>query len=266
MKNQEFSEDQVAKYWDENSKLWAEQVRKGWDGYREYFNNPAFFVFLGDLKDQTVLDAGCGEGYNTRILSRQGANMFGVDISKGLIELARQAEESEPLGIQYEVASFSNLSIFKSSFFDTVVSFVALTDGPNYVQAIKEIYRILRPGGELKFSITHPCFITKGTGWILDDNGKYAKLTVSEYFAETPWLEQWCFAHESIPKDSMPFKVPAFPRTLSEYINTLISTGFLITKIDEPRPSQQMCKKHNWLQRWRDHAALFLYIRAAKAS
>jgi 2-polyprenyl-3-methyl-5-hydroxy-6-metoxy-1,4-benzoquinol methylase len=68
MKIRDISEDQVAKYWDENSKLWAEHVRKGWDGYREYFNNPAFFEFLGDLGGKTVLDAGCGEGHNTRIL------------------------------------------------------------------------------------------------------------------------------------------------------------------------------------------------------
>jgi hypothetical protein len=34
---------------------------------------------------------------------------------KKRIELARQAEEREPLGIQYEVASFTDLSIFKSA-------------------------------------------------------------------------------------------------------------------------------------------------------
>jgi ubiquinone/menaquinone biosynthesis C-methylase UbiE len=266
MKVPEFSEDQVAKYWDENSKLWAEHVQKGWDGYREFFNNPAFFEFLGDLRGTTVLDAGCGEGYNTRILSRRGANMFGVDISNGLIELARKEEEREPRGIQYEVASFAELSIFKSSIFDTVVSFMALMDGPHYSRAIKEIYRVLRPGGNLIFSITHPCFITKGIGWIPDGDGKRVKLTVSDYFAEMPWLEQWCFSQKSIPQDTAPFKVPRFPRTFSEYINTLISAGFLIAKIDEPRPSRQMCKKHNWLQRWRDHAALFLYIQATKPS
>ena len=168
------------------------------------------------------------------------------------------------LGIQYEVASFADLSIFKSAFFDTVVSFVALMDGPHYGLSTKEIFRVLRPGGSLIFSITHPCFITKGIGWAIDDDGKYVKLTVSDYFAKMPWLEQWRFRHESIPQDSAPFKVPAFPRTLSEYINTLINNGFLLTKISEPRPSEQACKQHVWLQRWRDHAALFLYIQAVK--
>jgi ubiquinone/menaquinone biosynthesis C-methylase UbiE len=54
---------------------------------------------------------------------------------------------------------------------------MALMDGPHYEKAIKEIFRVLRPGGDLIFSITHPCFITKGIGWIIDDDGKYAKLT-----------------------------------------------------------------------------------------
>jgi len=48
MKPLEMPEEEVARYWDENAKLWADHVRKGWDAYREYFNNPAFFEFIGD--------------------------------------------------------------------------------------------------------------------------------------------------------------------------------------------------------------------------
>jgi 2-polyprenyl-3-methyl-5-hydroxy-6-metoxy-1,4-benzoquinol methylase len=84
-----FSEGRVAQCWDENADLWAEQVRKGWDGYREHFNNPEFFEFIGDLGGKTILDAGCGEGYNTRILAKKAAHVVGVDISKKLIDLAR---------------------------------------------------------------------------------------------------------------------------------------------------------------------------------
>ena len=42
--------EEVAKYWDKNADLWTELVRKGWDTYRGYFNNPAFLKFLGDVK------------------------------------------------------------------------------------------------------------------------------------------------------------------------------------------------------------------------
>lgn len=65
------TDEAVARYWDANADLWTEHVRRGWDAYREHFNNPAFFAFLGEVKGKRVLDAGCGEGYNTRILARR---------------------------------------------------------------------------------------------------------------------------------------------------------------------------------------------------
>jgi hypothetical protein len=66
----DFSEEEVARYWDANAGPWAAEVRRGADGAREWLNNPAFLPFLGDLNGRQVLDAGCGEGYNTRILAR----------------------------------------------------------------------------------------------------------------------------------------------------------------------------------------------------
>jgi len=266
MKRSELSEEEVAQYWDQNADLWADHVRKGWDAYREHFNNAAFFRFIGDLNGKTVLDAGCGEGYNTRLLARSGARMVGVDISQRMIELARQEEHREPLGIRYEVTSFSDLSLFDDEFLDVVVSFMALMDSPNFEGAVKEIYRILRLDGELIFSMIHPCFSTKGYGWIPDEQGNCIKLTVSDYFDDQPRVEHWRFSKGGAPKDVMPFAVPRFPKTLSEYFNALIQAGFVLKQIEEPRPSEEVCKQHPWLQRWRDHAAAFLYVRAAKSS
>ena len=53
--------------------------------------------------------------------------------------------------------------------------------------------------------------------------------------------------------------------TLSDYLNALIEAGFVLKRIQEPRLSQEMCEKHPWLQKWRDHAAMFLYVRAVKS-
>jgi len=148
MKPSGIPEQEVARYGDENANVWADHVRKGWDAYREHFNNPAFFQFMGDLSGKTVLDVGCGEGYNTRLLARSGARMTAVDISKRMIELGRQEEQREPLGIRYEVASFPDLSILDDLSFDVVASSMALMDGPDLEGAVKEVFRVLRPGGE----------------------------------------------------------------------------------------------------------------------
>jgi len=264
MNHSEIPEQEVARYWDKNANVWADHVRQGWDAYREYFNNPAFFEFVGDLSGKTVLDAGCGEGYNTRLFARSGARMTGVDISERMIELARREEQREPLGIRYEVASFSDLSLFGDASFDAVVSSMALMDGPDFEGAVHEIYRVLRPGGELMFSITHPCFLTKGFGWIPDEHGNDVVITVSDYFAREPWVERWRFSKAPGSENVEPFVVPRFPRTLSGYLNALIEAGFTLKRIQEPRPSLEMCEKHPWLQRWRDHAAIFLYVHGEK--
>ncbi|HEX9976551.1 MAG TPA: class I SAM-dependent methyltransferase, partial [Dehalococcoidales bacterium] len=159
-KSSEPAAKKVADYWDGNADLWTDHVRQGWDTYREYLNNPAFLRFIGSLKGKKVLDAGCGEGYNTRIFARKGARVVGVDISQKMIRHARQAERREPLGNRYEITSYSDLSRFEDASFDTVVSTMALMDGPDYTETVKEFFRVLRPHGDLFFSVSHPCFMT----------------------------------------------------------------------------------------------------------
>lgn len=263
-KSSQLTEKGVAKHWNGNADLWTDHVRRGWDTYREYLNNPAFMRFIGDLKGKKVLDAGCGEGYNTRILARKGAKMVGIDISPKMIHHARQVERREPLGIRYEITSFSDLSLFENASFDTVVSTMALMDGPDYAGAIREFFRVLRPNGDLFFSVTHPCFMTRGFGWVTNENDEPVKLNVSDYFRRRPYVERWHFSQLPAEERGRPFAVPTFPRTLSDYLNTLIETGFMLKKIHEPRPSPKICRQYPWLKKWRDIAALFFYVHAQK--
>ncbi len=258
------SEAEVAGYWDKNADLWTAQVRQSLDAYREHFNNPAFLKFIGDIKGKVTLDAGCGEGYNTRIFAKLGARMTGIDISPRLITHAREAEKKESLGIRYEVASFADLSIFPESSFDLTLSTMALMDGPDFDGAIMEIYRVLRPGGDLFFSITHPCFMTPGFGWTALQEDPNIRLKVGDYFSKRHWVENWRFSHLPKPEDVPEFVVPRFGKTLSDYINPLLKTGFRLMEISEPRPSAELCRQYPFLLKWRKTAAIFLHIHCRK--
>src|SRR6516164_9448179 len=65
---------------------------------------------LGNLAGLTALDLACGEGHYARMLRRHGASrVVGVDISGGMIALARDEEVREPLGVEYVQAAVEEL-------------------------------------------------------------------------------------------------------------------------------------------------------------
>jgi SAM-dependent methyltransferase len=259
------SESDVAANWDRNSAVWADQVRNRYDIFRELWNNPAFMEFVGNLTDRNVLAAGCGEGHNTRMFARRGARMTGVDLSGKMIALAIAEEEREPLGIRYERASYTDMTIFRDGSFDAVISTMALMDGPDFPAAMRELARVLRRDGMLAFSILHPCFITKGMGWIVDAPGRAIKFTVADYFNDEPWIDRWKFGRAPNSSQVDQFEVPRFDRTLSDYINPVIAAGLRLEEIREPRAPESACKKHpEAFQKYRDHVPLFMYIRASK--
>jgi ubiquinone/menaquinone biosynthesis C-methylase UbiE len=65
---------------------------------------------VGDVSGKKVLDVACGEGHFTRLLRRAGAaEVVGLDLSERMIELARQQEAQQPLGIEYVVGDASTV-------------------------------------------------------------------------------------------------------------------------------------------------------------
>jgi SAM-dependent methyltransferase len=260
----EFSDRDVALHWNENAETWAAQVREGWDVFREHYNNPAFLEFVGDISGRQVLDAGCGEGYNTRIFARRGARMTGVDLSPKMLELAREEERVEPLCIRYELASYAAMPMLADESFEAVVSTMALMDGPDFPGAMHEIRRVLKRGCDLIFSILHPCFSTKGFGWVRTESGE-DRLTVGHYFDDAPRVDRWRFNAAPNAPQNLDFAIPRFDKTLSYYVNTLIESGFVLRGIHEPRVTEQAVITHPPFAKWRAHVPLFIYFRATKA-
>ncbi len=114
-----------------------------------YVDEHTFFSILGDLTGKSILDLGCGEGIYTRKLKQRGARrVVGVDISEEMIELARQEEVREPLGIEYIVGNMFELGEIGS--FDLVVACYVISAFPTKEQLLKTCQTIsknLKPTG-----------------------------------------------------------------------------------------------------------------------
>lgn len=227
-----FSTDEAIRRWD----LAADDFISNYDEdgglNRKVMLNPPILELLGNVEGKWVLDAGCGEGYLSRMLSKQGANVTGIDYSCRMLELARQRTDDE--SIKYLHGNIENLHSIESQSFDRVVSNMVIQDLEKYEEAIIEMYRLLKKDGIFVFSILHPCFITPNSGWIRNRNGDKEYWKVERYFYEGAY-------EQNFPVDSDE-KVVYYHRTLTSYINAFRKAGFILNNLIEPRASEEDLK------------------------
>src|SRR5215471_5959829 len=184
---------EAGRYWNSNADAWTQLARAGYDVYRDYLNTPAFFDTLPDVAGLAGLDIGCGEGHNTRLLSKVGARVTAIDVAENFIRHATQAEVSEPLGVAYGVASGVELP-FAEGTFDFATAFMSFMDIPETRLVLAEAFRILKPGGFLQFSITHPCFDTPHRRNLRDESGLTYAIEVGDYFRGLDGeISEWLF-------------------------------------------------------------------------
>ncbi len=126
------------------------------DFARQHLLNPALFSLLGNVKNKKILDAGCGQGYLSRLLAKKGATVTGLEPAKDFIQYAIDREEKEKLGITYIKEDLSKFEVDEQ--FDAVVSNMVFMDIPNYRTAIHNCIKSLKQVGSFVFSISHPCF------------------------------------------------------------------------------------------------------------
>lgn len=236
---------EVGKYWNANAEAWTKLARAGYDIYRDELNTPAFFELLPEVRGRKGLDIGCGEGHNTRLLAERGATMTALDISETFIEHARTAERGTPLGITYHQGSAVALP-FPDATFDFTTSFMCFMDVPEMQKVLTESFRVIKPGGFLQFSISHPCYQTPRWEWIEDENGQRSALLCGDYFAEEQGqIAQWIFgaAPKAVKMSTPEFRIPVFYRTLSTWLNGLLDAGFLLERFVEPHADAELAER-----------------------
>jgi 2-polyprenyl-3-methyl-5-hydroxy-6-metoxy-1,4-benzoquinol methylase len=256
---------EAGRLWNGNAEAWTKLARAGYDVYRDYLNTPGFFEMLPDVSGLTGLDIGCGEGHNTRLLAGHGARVTAIDVSEVFIGHAREAEEKEPLDIEYKVASAVELP-FPGESFDFATGFMSFMDIPETEQVLSEAYRILKPGGFLQFSICHPCYDTPHRKLLRNEEGEAYALEVGDYFRNREGdVTEWLFgaAPKEVKAGLPKFRTPIFTRTISQWFNMLVDTGFTLERVGEPRPSDEAVKECPDVQD-AQVVAYYLHIRVRK--
>ena len=114
-----------------------------------YINAYTYLNLLGELTGKSILDLGCGEGFYARQFSHAGATrVVGVDISPQMLELAKQKEARNSLGIEYLVADVRELGQIGS--FDLVAASYLLNHAQTKEQLLQMCQTIsvnLKPNG-----------------------------------------------------------------------------------------------------------------------
>jgi ubiquinone/menaquinone biosynthesis C-methylase UbiE len=112
----------------------------------------AYYRYLDiPLKDKSVLDLGCGDGYDLSQIHPIGALVYGIDASEEMVKLAQQ---KNPDGV-IKVGLFEEIP-FEDHRFDIVISKWAFQTSPNIDPIYHEVARILKPNGQFIYLSCHP--------------------------------------------------------------------------------------------------------------
>lgn len=195
---------------------------------------PTVLELVGDVHGQAICDLACGQGWIARELARRGACVTGVDTSKQLLALARQAEAQDLLGIKYFQDDAQSLQTQVSASFDGAICIMALMNIPDIGAAFRATRRILKPGGWFVFAITHPCFETPHAMWMEIEGATWVRV-VRGYFDERFWASQG--------SSGVRGRVGEHHRMLSTYLNTLSTSGFALEKMREPLATGQRAEQ-----------------------
>jgi ubiquinone/menaquinone biosynthesis C-methylase UbiE len=124
----------------------AEPTHFWFRGFRAYVA-PAIRQVAGGRRDLTILDCGCGTGHNLRVLLAPYGRTFGFDLAADAMRRARAS------GRPLVRASIEQIP-FRASTFDLVTSFDVVQSVPDDRQAMRELARVLKPGGHAVLNVT----------------------------------------------------------------------------------------------------------------
>jgi SAM-dependent methyltransferase len=175
---------------------------------------------LGPLAGRRVVEVGCGAAAGARWLVTQGAEVVALDLSAGMLRQAAHGADRSGVRVPLLQADAARLPLRDGSFDIAFTAFgaVPFVDDPSAV--MREVHRVLRPGGRWVFSVTHPM------RWIfLDDPGEAGLVAMQSYFDRRPYVE-----HE--PDGTATYV--EHHRTMGDRVRELVGAGFVLVDLVEP--------------------------------
>ena len=130
-----------------------------WDSHGDFrplhLLNPVRLQFIASrtsLSGRRVLDVGCGGGLLSESLARAGAEVTGIDLAPGMIEVARLHAAENGLAIDYRIAAAEELAQNSPGHFEVVACMEMLEHVPDPAAMTATLARLLAPGGALYVS------------------------------------------------------------------------------------------------------------------
>ena len=154
------------------SKAWKWEIV---DKNDKYWNTPAreiYFLcdYCKDKNFKNFLDVGCGFGRNAIFMAKNGFDVSTFDLSESSVETTKQkAKENDVKLKDICVADMLNMP-YKDNTFDCLFAFnvISHTDKIGFDKILKEIKRVLKPGGEAYFTVG-----SKESYWFNNPNCTY---------------------------------------------------------------------------------------------
>lgn len=175
---------------------------------------------LGDVRGRRVLEVGCGSAPCSRWLLAQGARPVAFDVSSGMLRHARVANERTGMTLPLVQADVCALPFRDESFDCAFSAFGAIPFVADSALAMREVARVLRPGGQWVLSVNHPM------RWIFrDDPGPEGLVAIQSYFDRSPYVE--------VDADDIPMYAEHH-RTMGDRIRELVAAGFAVLDVVEP--------------------------------
>jgi ubiquinone/menaquinone biosynthesis C-methylase UbiE len=175
---------------------------------------------LGPVAGQTVLEVGCGAAQCARWLVQQGARAVGVDLSSAQLMHARSLDQHTGVHVPVVQADAVHLPVRDGGVDIACSAFGAVPFVADSAGVMREVARVLRPGGRWVFSVVHPF------RWTLPDDGGPEGLVVTDsYFDRQPYVEE---------DEAGNAIYVAHHRTIGDRVREIVAAALCVVDIVEP--------------------------------